>query len=398
MFWLFVLAALPLNAQYSSSELQAKRERLLQEIAGIQKELEQTRRSRKAGAEQVRTLQQSIQARERLMQNLHADLQRINGLIAQKQTSINALQQELEDLKRSYARMVVYAYKNRSSKSWITFLMASDDFNDALRRLRYVRRYNDYRRQQAALIATAQADLQRQIDQLNIRMQEQQRLLDQEAEQRRLLLREKQEKDKLLQSLSRQEKELKKRLDQKQKEQEKLKKQIAERIRKELSSDKAADRSSAGKGERAAPLTPEAAALSKSFAANQGKLPWPVERGTITERFGTHAHEVFGNLKIKNNGIDIQTTKGAAVRAIFKGTVIAILSNPAYQKAVLIRHGEYFTVYSNLASVSVSANEEVSTKQKIGQAYTDPATGLTTVHLEIWKGAAMLNPEQWLSR
>lgn len=392
------LYCLPAGAQYARDELQAKREELLQEINRLQKDLEQTRTSKQAGVEQVRRLQQSIQVRERLIQNLSAELQHISVVIAQKRKSVQALQQELDALRQSYARMVVYAYKNHNSNSWIAFMLDAENFNDALRRLRYIRRYNDYRRQQAALISTARAELQRQIEQLNIKQQEQQRLLDQEEQQRGLLLREKRSKDELVRKLSRQEKELRKRLEQKQKEQEKLRRQIADAIRKEMTSAKSTGKSAKSAGERSAPLTPEAAALSKSFSANQGKLPWPVERGTIVERFGTHAHEVFGNLKIKNNGIDIQTTKGAPVRAIFKGIVVAILSNPAYQKAVLIKHGEYFTVYSNLAAVAVKVNDEVDTREKIGQAYTDPATGITSVHLEIWKGAAMLNPEQWLSR
>jgi murein DD-endopeptidase MepM/ murein hydrolase activator NlpD len=129
-----------------------------------------------------------------------------------------------------------------------------------------------------------------------------------------------------------------------------------------------------------------------------GKLPWPVEKGSIWETFGTHDHPVLKNVTTKNNGIDIKTSPGANVRALFKGTVVSVLTNPVYHRAVLIRHGEYFTVYSNLESVSVKAGDEILTKEIIGKAYTDKENDITTVHIEIWKGTVFQNPELWLMK
>jgi murein DD-endopeptidase MepM/ murein hydrolase activator NlpD len=138
--------------------------------------------------------------------------------------------------------------------------------------------------------------------------------------------------------------------------------------------------------------------ISKNFEGNKGKLPWPVERGTIVERFGKHAHPVLKDVIVENNGIDISTTDGATVRCLFDGEVVNVIFNPSFQKGVIIKHGEYYTVYTHLSSVSVSAGDKVSTKQKIGNAWEDPDEGTTEVHLEIWKGTVILDPGLWISK
>ena len=145
-------------------------------------------------------------------------------------------------------------------------------------------------------------------------------------------------------------------------------------------------------------LTPEMQLISKNFEGNKGKLPWPVERGTITERFGKHAHPVLRDVIIENNGIDIATAEGSAVRAVFDGEVVNIIFNPAFQKGVIIKHGEYYSVYTNIAEVTVKAGDKITTKQKIGTAWEDPEEGKTEVHLEIWKNTVILDPALWISK
>jgi murein DD-endopeptidase MepM/ murein hydrolase activator NlpD len=137
--------------------------------------------------------------------------------------------------------------------------------------------------------------------------------------------------------------------------------------------------------------------MSNSFSANQRRFPWPVEHGVIIESFGTHPHPLLKNVTTKNNGVDIKTTAGSNVRTIFEGTVVNVLVNPGYHKAIIIRHGDYFTVYSNLESVDVKAGDKVSTKETIGKAFTDTDENITMVHLEIWKGTTLLDPESWLA-
>ena len=138
--------------------------------------------------------------------------------------------------------------------------------------------------------------------------------------------------------------------------------------------------------------------ISKNFEGNKGKLPWPVERGTITERFGKHEHPVLKDVIVENNGIDIATAEGATVRSIFDGEVVNVIFNPSFQKGVIIKHGEFYSVYTNLSDVTVKAGDKVSTKQKIGIAWEDPEEGKTEVHLEIWKNTVILDPSLWISK
>lgn len=388
-------------SQTSKDDLEKKKDQLVNEIASLQKELDATKKSKKSNLTQLTALQKKIKSREKLINTYNDEIYLLGKEINVKVKTVRALDRDLDTLKKNYADMVYYAYKHRSAYNRLLFLFSATDFNDAFRRLKYIRRYNAYRRQQADLIEETQWSLNNQMKDLKSRRKNRQEVLNEQQQQKQKLTAEKKEKDKLAKSLAQQEATLKANIEKKKKEQDALKKQIADLIKKEIEEAKKkafASGASAGKSSSSSSLalTPEAAALSSSFENNQGKLPWPVEKGEIKELFGTHAHEVFDNLTIKNNGIDIKTTQGASVRAIYKGTVVGILSNPGYHKAVLVRHGEYFTVYSNLVSVKVKANDEIDTKQSVGIAYTDPATGETSVHLEVWKGTTLLNPASWI--
>ena len=242
---------------------------------------------------------------------------------------------------------------------------------------------------------------------------------------------EKSKKDSALKKLSTQEKDLKKQIDKKKKDAVSLKNKIqaiiAEEIKKEkqraaeeaakkeAEAKKAAEKANTTTGTTTTPqtpvqtkekpaeqinlgLTPEMQLISKNFSGNKGKLPWPVERGTITERFGTHPHPVLKDVMVENNGIDIATADGSLVRSIFDGEVVNVIFNPSFQKGVIIKHGEYYSVYTNLSDVTVKAGDKVTTKQKIGTAWEDPEEGKTEVHLEIWKGTVILDPALWISK
>ncbi len=404
-FIIFLSASSYSFAQNSKADLEQKKEQLKKEIQSLQKDLDHTRQSKKVNASQVATLQKKISARQKLIVNYSNEISQLNKEISNKTSTVRSLDKDLGILKKNYAKMVYYAYKHRDAYNKLLFLFSATDFNDAFTRLKYIKKYNSYRRQQAGLIITTKNDLRKQMSVLKVRKQDKLQKVNEQEDQKKKLALEKEQKNKLVKSLSKQEKDLKINIDKKKKEQDALKKEIADLIRKEIEeAKKKAVNSATASGKSSSSttsssslaLTPEAAALSAGFESNQGKLPWPVEKGEISDEFGTHAHVVFDNLTVKNNGIDIKTAAGASVRSIFKGTVVGILTNPGYHKAVLVRHGEYFTVYSNLITVKVKANDEISTKQSLGTAYTDPATGETMMHLEIWKGTVLLNPESWI--
>jgi len=400
LFLLFLSQAGNLLFAQSKEELEKKKEQLVKEIDDLQSELDKTKKNKTANLNQLTSLSQKIGTRQKLINNYNGEIVQINTQITRKSSEVKSLDHDLGDLKRHYADMVVYAYKHRGAYDRLLFLFSANSFNDAILRMKYMKRYNAYRHMQAGLIQTTRTDLQQKLDELKSQRAGKKNLLAEQLDQKKKLSAEKSEKDKVVKSLTKQEKTIKANMDKKKKEQEKLKNQIADLIKKEIEAEKKKTAGTASSGTTAAgglSLTPESKALSESFAVNMGKLPWPVEKGYIIETFGTHPHPDLKNVTTKNNGVDIKTSQGASVRAVFKGTVVNILSNPGYHKAVLVKHGEYYTVYSNLASVNVKAGQQLETKQVIGTAFTDNTSGITSVHLEFWKGTVLMDPENWIA-
>lgn len=393
LFFLFV--HLTSIAQSNRDDLEQKKDQLVKEIETMQKELDKTKKSKTANLNQLGALRKQINAREKLIGNYNSQINQIDKEIITNVRAVRALDRDLDSLRANYAKMVYYAYKHRSAYDKLLFLFSAQDFNDAFIRLKYIKRYSAYRRMQADQIKISQADMKQKMVLLKTQRTAKKKVLTEQQAQKNRLAAEKAEKDKLARKLSGQEKQLKTDLAKKKKEQDQLQKQIADLIRKEIAASKKKNSTGKNAGTSSIGLTPEAAALSASFAANQGKLPWPVTKGEIVQTFGEHEHPILENVKTKNNGVDIKTVSGADARALFKGTVVSIISNPGYHKGVLIKHGEYYTVYSNLASVKVKANQEVDTKQSIGTVYTSES-GESFVHLEIWKGTTILNPESWI--
>lgn len=395
-------------AQTSRTELEKKKDKLVKEITSLQAELDKTKKNKNATLGQVTALKKKIAARETLIGTYGSEINLLDKDISKTRSQITAEAARLKDLQVRYARSVHYNYKHMGAYDGLMFVLSSRSFNDAFQRLKYLRRYAAYRRTQSNGIKEAVSQLSGKQTKLVAVKNEKKQLLTEEQALRNKLAQEKSEQDKLAKTFTQKEKKIKADLATKKKEQDKLKKKIEDAIRKEIAAaTKAAaaksgtittKASSSSSSSAALTLTPEAKALSNSFAANQGKFPWPVEKGSYFESFGTHAHPQLANVTTKNNGVDILTNSGAAVRAVFKGKVVSILTNPVYHKAVIVRHGEYFTVYSNLETVNVKAGEELATKQTIGTVHTNADTKQATVHFEVWKGTVFMNPAGWLAK
>jgi septal ring factor EnvC (AmiA/AmiB activator) len=318
---------------------------------------------------------------------------------------ISTLSEELKKMKNEYARMIYYAYKNLNAYNRLLFIFSAEDFNQAYRRLLYYQQYSAYRRTQAELIRNAQMTLNRKQKELEETKQQKLILARTEESEKGQLTQEKEEKDRTVKQLSQKEKELESTLREKQKTAEKLEKEIGKLIAAEIRA--AAERAKKSDSRDAKTkmktvsteimLTSDEQVLSNSFASNKGKLPWPSEHGVITGRFGEHPHPVLKYVKVKNNGIDISTEKGAAVRTVFNGKVSRVMSFPSLNKVVIIRHGEYLTVYSNLEEVNVKDGQTVTTKQMIGKIHTNPEDSKTDLHFEIWLGKTTQDPQEWLS-
>jgi len=305
---------------------------------------------------------------------------------------------QLEELKASYARMVQFAYRSKNSHDRMMFLFSAKDFNQAYLRLKYLQQYSRHRQLQAQKILETKEELQEKILELEQKRKEQQKLLAAQAVEMQNLQKEKDAQNQTVSSLKKKEKELMANL----KEMEKVRTEIQRSIDRMIAEErrKAAEAArKAGKPVSPEPgFTPEETALSENFFQNKGKLPWPSERGVITGTFGEHPHPVLPGIKVKNDGVNIATNQGANARAIFKGTVSGVVSIPGAQQAVIIRHGEYLTVYSNLSEVFVKNGQQVNTLQNIGTISTNSRESKTEIHFQIRKGNTILNPADWLAR
>ena len=390
----------------TKEDLQKKKQQLANEIAQTSKILKETQKNKKATLAQLDALRKQILMRERLINTISSEIKNLDGQIGNTNSEIDQLQAELEQLKKEYAAMIRFAFRNQSSYNKLMFVFAAQNFNQAYKRLKYLQQFSEYRQRQAKYIEEAQRKLELKREELEVNKKEKNGLLIEEQVEKVILGKEKSEQEKMAKQLSAKESTLRKQLQAKQAQSRKLDNQIQAIIKKEIeAARKKAEAEAKAKGQTVSgdknsssnlTLTPEAKALSNQFNANRGKLPWPVEKGTIMEYFGTHEHPQLKGVMIQNNGIDIKTSTGASARAIFNGTVSGVIQIPGGLNAVLVRHGEYTTVYSNLKSVNVKMGQNVSTKQSIGTVATED--NIASMELQIWKGINKLNPTEWLAR
>lgn len=380
----------------SKEYLESKKKQLQSEINYTNELLDETKKNKRLSLSQLVTLNKKISVREELISTISSEIRNINRQINITNREIDDLQFELTKLKEEYSRMIYYAYKNQNAYSRLMFIFASNDFQQAYMRMKYLQQYSDYRHKQAELIVAKQAELNVKIQELEAKKSDKRVLLDSEQAEKQNLTAEKSEKQKVFSKLQEQESKLKKDLKKKKAEAEKFQQAILQIIQKEL--EKA--QTQAVKENKEKPmklvLTPEAQQLSNSFAANKAKLPWPVVKGIISERFGIHPHPLMPNIDINNNGIDITTNTGALARAVFDGEVKAIVNMPGSGKFILVRHGEFLTIYSNLKDIYVKVGDKIKTKQQLASILFDEEDSKTVLHFELWKGQTKFNPEEWL--
>lgn len=392
LFTLFVTVSKGQGKQ----ELQQKKKELQKEIIYTNKLLNETAENKKASINQLVQLNKKIGAREELIRTMNQEIDLIDVSIDSNQTVLDSLNVTLKSLKDEYAKILRSAYKNRSAYDQLMFVFSSQDFNQAFKRLKYLQQFTRYRKSQVLKIEYTQEQLNKQLIELEAVKQSKKNLLASIQNEYQKLGSEKSQKQTVVNQLQGREKELKKQLQDKKKASQQLEKAIERIIAEEIRKAREAAKK-AGKDSKGYPLTPEAKELSNSFTANQGKLPWPVLEGLITEKFGEHPHPALPGVKVQNNGIDISTTKGSVIRSIFEGEVTAVIIIPGGGKGLMIRHGEYLSVYTYFKELYVKKGNKVTTKQDLGVVVTDD-DNKTNLHLEIWKNTTKLNPELWLYR
>jgi len=397
LLWLFATATVVATGQTRES-LERERQRIQEEISLTSQMLEETKKSAEISLNQLVILNNQIIQREELLRNIRNKITFINRRINVLTKETENLNHELEELKNSYANMIRHTYKNRDANHRLKFIFSSQDFNQAYMRMKYMQQYAHHRKLQAEKIQKATEKLEMQISELEENKNQQQELLAEHRKEIQNISREKEEQNQTVQALRNKEQSLLNQLQQHEKEAEELSRAIQKIIEEERR--RAAEKARA-EG-RVAPttvfeLTPEEQIISDNFYENKGSLPWPSERGIITRPFGEQPHPVLPNIRISNDGINISTTEGAKARAVFEGIVVRVFSVPGGNNAVIIRHGEYLSVYSNLSEVNVRNGQKVYTRQEIGVISTDPRDMKTELHLQIWKGTQKLNPSEWIA-
>jgi septal ring factor EnvC (AmiA/AmiB activator) len=401
LFSILSVGLQPILAQSNKkTNLQTQYQKIQEEIKKIETLIASTKTEKINSLNQLQSIESKINARLNLIDNIDTQIDYLKQSLSEKQNVINTLKMDIERLKEDYAQMVLNTYKTKYSTNPLNFLFSSESFNQAIQRFTYLRSYAQTRENQSKLINQTIQDLNMKIEKLEVEKREKESFLNEEIKQRSVLENEKSQKNELIAQLLGDEVNFKKQIDAKNKAAKDLNNQIQKIIEDEikLANEKAKQKAIA-KGEKPTAglaLTPDEKQLSKDFINNLGKLPWPVTKGFVVSKFGKHQHESLKDVYTNNNGIDIKTEAGAEVRAVFSGAVVNSFYLTATQNSVIIKHGEYFSVYSNLKSVSVKAGEKISTKQMLGYAYTQD--DLTKVHLEIWKGMEKTNPELWLSK
>lgn len=396
--WLLLLCLAVSASAQSRKELEKRREALDKQIRTTTALIEQARKEQRVTQEQLALLESQIRAREQLIRTMHGELRKVDQRIMEDEEMIGSLTEDLAALKQEYARMVQFAYRNRSAYDRMSYLFAASSFQQAWKRSRYLDHLSRQRVRQAALIEETRAEIQSRVNSLKEQREEKARLVEQQQQEKQKLNVDRNGQQAALSSLKKEEG----RLRDTQRKQESQRRELDAAIRKAIEAElKPKPGSVAAKsGKLDVTLTPEAKELNADFEKNKGKLPWPVEKGVITSGFGKQNHPVLPGIIVENNGIDITTEKGSSVRAVFRGEVSSVIVIPGAGKAVIVTHGAYRSVYSNLREVSVTKGQKVDTKQVLGTVLTDEDG--SKAHLEIWKvtadGLVKVDPGQWLFR
>ncbi len=377
-------------AQQSKSDLQKKRNKIENEIAYTNKLLSETRKNKQNTLGELKLINSKLNNRNELIATLKNEAYILNNEISITENSIKNLNTDLIQLKKEYAKVVYFAYKYKTSYNKLIYLFSADDFNQAFQRMRYLDQIGEFIRDEAIAIRKKEEEKQLYLNVLKEQKGQKKSVLDKESDQLYKLEGEKAEKDLLKNKMQAQEKDLRAQLRTKEKEARKLEKKIEDIIAK-------ATKPKTKKGEKTFSLTPEEKQLSASFVGNKGKLPWPTDRGVVSESFGIHSHPVLKGVKTKNNGINIATSGGSDARSIFDGTVVSVTTITNNNRAVIIRHGDYFTVYSNLETIYVKAGDNIKVKETLGRIHTN-GNGKTELHFEVWKGKGKQNPAYWLKK
>lgn len=376
-----------LHGQQEDS-LEEKREALMEELRHTGQLLEETQKNKALTYERYLTTQEQIRTRKELIHNIQTELSSHDASLEDTAEAIASLEQDMARLKEDYETLLQMAYRQKLLKSDLLFIFSADNFNEAFKRWQYLKQYDRYRKEQALRIIETQKALTHNLEWRESQKAEQEGLLSHEKEQLSLLEEELKLKNQLLRELKRNEQELRAKIRQQQARHESLNRAIEEIIGGNILAQQPADAEGDG-GSTMPDYTP--------FENQRGRLPWPA-KGVISSYFGKQSHPTLKDITINNSGIDILTHKEADIQPVASGEVAAVRLMPGNGYLVIVQHGDYYTLYSNLEEHFVKKGDRVSASQKIGRVMTDEHTGKTELHFEIWKQHTRLNPKDWMKK
>jgi septal ring factor EnvC (AmiA/AmiB activator) len=401
---LLILLTALVNGQ-SLDELRKKKQKTNEDIKYTTKLLEEAKKNQTKTLNKYNILNKQIELRTTLITGINSEVTVISGFIDQNAWLVTSLNSDLEELKKEYAQMIVFAQKNQTNYSKLLFVLSSNSFNQAYKRIMYLKQYTEYRKRQAELIQWIRDLIQVKVSRLQLQRAEKEMLLQSKKQEADKLTKEKKQQGQYLTTLQKKQKDFERKLKEQQQIEAQLSREIQkiieEEIRKarEREKEKAKQTGKPSSGTTKYEMTPEEKLASGQFEQNKRRLPWPVERGVITDHFGVHEHPVLKNIQVKNNGIDISTAQGMKARAVFAGEVSRVFMVTGGNYAVIIRHGKYLTVYSNLINVQVKSGDKVAIKQTIGTIGTDTDDESKTVlKFQIWRENEKMDPEGWIAR
>jgi len=398
LLFLFLLGTMGYGQQKSAAqkELEERKAALTQEIAQITEWVKEQQKVRGSVVDRIRILDRKQSALENLIALSAREVQFLQRQIDQSSNEINTIEAELKRLKEDYARVIQSAYQKKLEKNKLLFLLSASSFNEARRRMNYLLQYAEYRTIQAKRIEEKQLALQEKEKALQAQLVTQQEKITENQRQRDELERDKRAQEQLVAETRKQERKYRAELASREKERKRIDQEIDRLIREAIARANREKAKAKSNAKDAFVLTPEAKRIAASFEANKGRHLWPVEKGIKSIGYGTYADKLYPSLKHFNNGVTIATASGAKARAIFEGEVMQIMSNRQGIKGVYVRHGDYITMYYNLAEVFVSEGQQLEAKQEIGRIHTDQVDKQTTLKFYLYQNTTRLNPELWV--
>ena len=389
--WIVLLCSNSIFSQNNRKQLEKQKEAIQKELKEINALLFKNKKQKASTFTDIENINYKIQRKQEVIKLTNRQINLLNIDLEKNKNQQVDLSKRLKEVKAAYKEMILRSYKSKSGKNKLMFVLSSESFFQAFKRTQYIKQYAAFRRNQANKIVTISDELKLINDELIERKKLKETLLTNNRLTQKSLEKEKNQANEIAFKLKSQEKKYKKNILAKQKESLKIDKQIDKLIREAIAaSNKSKTKSNSFN------LTPEAIALAKNFELNKGKLPWPVSRGVVIQRFGTQPHPVVKTAKIKSNGIVIATEKSAKVKTVFKGQVLSVLKFRGSNPTILIQHGNYITAYKNLSKVFVSKGDVLESGQVIGEVFTNKTNSQSTIQFSIFKKTTPLNPLFWI--